>query len=71
MRGTRRRTARQPGPARAPGQRLGHGEAARGDAMHTQGIEQGKAGYAAAIGVLPAIGVMVVSLVNRHLLERS
>lgn len=39
--------------------------------MYTQGIEQGKAGYAAAIGVLPAIGVMVVSLVNRHLLERS
>ena len=36
-----------------------------------QGIEQGKAGYAAAIGVLLAIGVMVVSLVNRYLLERS
>jgi len=39
--------------------------------MYTQGIEQGKAGYAAAIGVLLAIGVMVVSLVNRYLLERS
>jgi multiple sugar transport system permease protein len=39
--------------------------------MYTQGIEQGKAGYAAAIGVLLAIGVMVVSLVNRRLLERS
>jgi multiple sugar transport system permease protein len=39
--------------------------------MYTQGIEQGHAGYAAAIGVLLAIGVMVVSLVNRYLLERS
>jgi multiple sugar transport system permease protein len=39
--------------------------------MYTQGIEQGKAGYAAAIGVLLAIGVMVVSLLNRYLLERS
>jgi multiple sugar transport system permease protein len=39
--------------------------------MYTQGIEQGHAGYAAAIGVLLAIGVIAVSLVNRHLLERS
>jgi multiple sugar transport system permease protein len=39
--------------------------------MYTQGIEQGHAGYAAAIGVLLAIGVMAVSLVNRYLLERS
>jgi multiple sugar transport system permease protein len=39
--------------------------------MYIQGIEQGKAGYTAAIGVLLAIGVMVVSLVNRRLLERS
>ena len=39
--------------------------------IYTQGIEQGKAGYAAAIGVLLALGVMVVSLVNRYLLERS
>ena len=39
--------------------------------MYIQGIEHGKAGYAAAIGVLLAIGVMVVSLVNRYLLERS
>jgi multiple sugar transport system permease protein len=39
--------------------------------IYIQGIEQGKAGYAAAIGVLLAIGVMVVSLVNRYLLERS
>jgi multiple sugar transport system permease protein len=39
--------------------------------MYTQGIEQGHAGYAAAIGVLLAIGVIAVSLVNRYLLERS
>jgi len=39
--------------------------------MYTQGIEQGHAGYAAAIGVLLAIMVMAVSLVNRYLLERS
>jgi multiple sugar transport system permease protein len=39
--------------------------------MYEQGIEQGHAGYAAAIGVLLAIGVMVVSLINRYLLERS
>jgi multiple sugar transport system permease protein len=39
--------------------------------MYEQGIEQGHAGYAAAIGVLLAIGVMAVSLVNRYLLERS
>jgi ABC-type sugar transport system permease subunit len=39
--------------------------------MYTEGIEQGHAGYAAAIGVLLAIGVIAVSLINRHLLERS
>ncbi|HEY7606673.1 MAG TPA: sugar ABC transporter permease [Actinomycetota bacterium] len=39
--------------------------------MYTEGIEQGHAGYAAAIGVLLALGVMVVSLVNRYLLERG
>jgi multiple sugar transport system permease protein len=39
--------------------------------MYQEGIEQGHAGYAAAIGVLLAILVMVVSLVNRFLLERS
>jgi multiple sugar transport system permease protein len=39
--------------------------------MYEQGIEQGHAGYAAAIGVLLAIVVMAVSLVNRYLLERS
>jgi multiple sugar transport system permease protein len=39
--------------------------------MYEQGIEQGHAGYAAAIGVLLALVVMAVSLVNRYLLERS
>jgi len=39
--------------------------------MYIEGIEQGHAGYAAAIGVLLAIGVMAISLVNRYLLERS
>jgi multiple sugar transport system permease protein len=39
--------------------------------MYTEGIEQGHAGFAAAIGVLLAIGVIAVSLVNRYLLERS
>lgn len=39
--------------------------------MYQEGIEQGHAGYAAAIGVLLAILVMAVSLVNRFLLERS
>ena len=39
--------------------------------MYTQGIEQGHAGYAAAIEVLLAIGVIAVSLVNRHLLEEG
>jgi len=39
--------------------------------MYMEGIEQGHAGYAAAIGVLLALGVMVVSLINRYLLERS
>ena len=37
--------------------------------MYTEGIEQGHAGYAAAIGVLLAIGVIAVSLVNRYLLR--
>jgi multiple sugar transport system permease protein len=39
--------------------------------MYQEGIEQGHAGYAAAIGVLLAVMVMAVSLVNRFLLERS
>jgi multiple sugar transport system permease protein len=39
--------------------------------MYQEGIEQNKPGYAAAIGVILAIGVVVVSLVNRFLLERD
>jgi multiple sugar transport system permease protein len=39
--------------------------------MYQEGIEQGHAGYAAAIGVLLTLAVMAVSLVNRFLLERS
>lgn len=39
--------------------------------MYREGIEQGNAGYAAAIGVILAIGVMAVSLLNRYVLERD
>ncbi len=39
--------------------------------MYQRGIEQGKPGVAAAIGVVLVIGVLVVSLVNRRLLERD
>lgn len=39
--------------------------------MYQEGIEQNKPGYAAAIGVILAAGVVVVSLVNRFLLERD
>jgi len=39
--------------------------------MYRRGIEQGDAGYAAAIGVLLAIGVIVISMVNRFILERD
>ncbi len=39
--------------------------------MYREGIEQGKPGYAAAIGVTLAIAVMALSLVNRFLLERE
>ena len=39
--------------------------------MYREGIEQGNAGYAAAIGVILAIGVMAISLLNRYLLERD
>lgn len=39
--------------------------------MYQEGIEQNKPGYAAAIGVILAVGVIVVSLVNRFLLERD
>lgn len=39
--------------------------------MYREGIEQGDAGYAAAIGVILALGVIVVSLINRFILERD
>jgi multiple sugar transport system permease protein len=39
--------------------------------MYRQGIEQGHAGYAAAIGVVLAIGVMAISAINRFVLERE
>lgn len=39
--------------------------------MYREGIEQGNAGYAAAIGVVLAIGVMAISLLNRYVLERD
>jgi multiple sugar transport system permease protein len=39
--------------------------------MYQQGIEQGHAGYAAAIGTILAIGVMAISAVNRFVLERE
>jgi multiple sugar transport system permease protein len=39
--------------------------------MYREGIEQGHAGYAAAIGVTLAIIVMAISAVNRLILERE
>jgi multiple sugar transport system permease protein len=39
--------------------------------MYQEGIQQGNAGYAAAIGVVLAIVVMVLSLINRQLLEEE
>jgi len=39
--------------------------------MYQQGIEQGHAGYAAAIGVVLAIVVMGISAINRFVLERD
>lgn len=39
--------------------------------MYRYGIEQGNAGYAAAIGVTLALLVMAVSVVNRFVLERG
>lgn len=39
--------------------------------MYREGIEQGHAGYAAAIGAVLAIGVMAISAVNRFVLERE
>jgi multiple sugar transport system permease protein len=39
--------------------------------MYQRGIEQGQPGVAAAIGVLLVVFVLIVSLVNRRLLERD
>ena len=39
--------------------------------MYQKGIEQGNPDVAAAIGVLLVIGVLLISLVNRHILERD
>ena len=39
--------------------------------MYQKGIQQGHAGYAAAIGVILAIGVMVISGIQRFVLERD
>ena len=39
--------------------------------MYQKGIEQGQPDIAAAIGVILVIGVLVVSLINRRLLERD
>lgn len=39
--------------------------------MYQEGIEQGNPDVAAAIGVVLVVGVLVVSLVNRYLLERD
>ncbi len=39
--------------------------------MYREGIEQGHAGYAAAIGAILAIGVMAISAVNRFVLEKE
>jgi multiple sugar transport system permease protein len=39
--------------------------------MYREGIEQGHAGYAAAIGAVLAIGVMIISGINRFVLERE
>ena len=39
--------------------------------MYQRGIEQGNPDVAAAIGVLLVIGVLLISLVSRRLLERD
>jgi multiple sugar transport system permease protein len=39
--------------------------------MYQRGIEQGNPDVAAAIGVLLVIGVLVISLINKRLLERG
>jgi multiple sugar transport system permease protein len=39
--------------------------------MYREGIEQGHAGYAAAMGVILALAVMTISAINRFVLERD
>lgn len=39
--------------------------------MYQRGIQQGQAGLAAAIGIVLVIGVLIISFVNRRLLERE
>jgi len=39
--------------------------------MYQRGIEQGQAGLAAAIGIVLVVGTLLISLVNRRLLERD
>ena len=39
--------------------------------MYQRGIEQGSAGLAAAIGIVLVIGTLIISLINRKLLERD
>jgi multiple sugar transport system permease protein len=39
--------------------------------MYQKGIEQGSPDVASAIGVILVIGVLVISLINRRLLERD
>jgi multiple sugar transport system permease protein len=39
--------------------------------MYQRGIEQGQAGLAAAIGIVLVIGVLIISVINRRLLERD
>jgi multiple sugar transport system permease protein len=39
--------------------------------MYQRGIEQGNPDVAAAIGVILVIGVLLISLINKRLLERD
>jgi multiple sugar transport system permease protein len=39
--------------------------------MYQKGIEQGNPDVASAIGVILVIGVLLISLVNRRILERD
>ncbi len=39
--------------------------------MYQKGIEQGSPDLAAAIGVVLVIGVLLISLVNKRILERD